>query len=156
MGNKIKEEKIEENHKKINNNTLNEKTEFFEDTMYLSKDKKKQINPLDIEHNPLISQFKSDPFIYYEIIKTLGEGTFAKVYLVKQKSTGSIRAMKEIQRNQEEDVEDLIVNEINILMKLDHPNIVKIFEFYVSDHLQKFKLHILCINYFRRLITVIK
>ena len=132
MGNKIKGEKIEENHEKINNYVIKEKTEFFEDTVYLNKDKKKQINPTDIEHNPLISQFKSDPFIYYSIIKTLGEGTYAKVYLVKQKSTEAIRAMKEIQRNQEEDVEDLIINEINILMKLDHPNIVKIFEFYVS------------------------
>ena len=51
--------------------------------------------------------------------------------------TGVIRAMKAIKKGtnfiDHEDNEEDIINEINILMKMDHPNIVKIFEFYNSD-----------------------
>ena len=34
--------------------------------------------------------------------------------------------------NKEEEIE--IINEINILRTMDHPNILKIFEFYISKH----------------------
>ena len=44
--------------------------------------------------------------------------------------------MKEIKKisddGEEEDNEVEIINEINILMKMDHPNIVKIFGFYIT------------------------
>ena len=41
--------------------------------------------------------------------------------------------MKKILKIQENKVEDMeIKNEIDILKKLDHPNIVKIFEFYIA------------------------
>ena len=59
------------------------------------------------------------------------------MYLVKHNTTGSVRAMKEIKKisnEGEEDNELEIINEINILMKMDHPNIVKIFGFYITSH----------------------
>ena len=31
---------------------------------------------------------------YYEVLKKIGEGGFSKVYKVKEKETGKIRAMK--------------------------------------------------------------
>ena len=56
------------------------------------------------------------------------------MYCVENRITGSKRAMKVISKgdncNDEDDKE--ITNEINILRKLDHPNILKIFEFYSS------------------------
>ena len=70
-------------------------------------------------------------------MKELGSGSFATVYLVKHNTTGSVRAMKEIKKisnEGEEDNELEIINEINILMKMDHPNIVKIFGFYITSH----------------------
>ena len=133
MGNKLKDDDLTKNKINLDSNNSGEKTEFFDETIQITKNKNKNNNSIDIEHNPLISQFKSNPFEFYESLKFLGEGSFAKVYLVKNKSTGAIRAMKEIRREQDEDTEINIINEINILMKLDHPNIVKIFEFYVSE-----------------------
>ena len=130
---KLKDDDLTKNKINLDSNNSGEKTEFFDETIQITKNKNKNSNSIDIEHNPLISQFKSNPFEFYESLKFLGEGSFAKVYLVKNKSTGAIRAMKEIRREQDEDTEINIINEINILMKLDHPNIVKIFEFYVSE-----------------------
>ena len=107
--------------------------EFFDDNIITKKRSKKDI--LGLEHNPLISQIKTDPSIDYTIIKELGSGSFATVHLVKHKTSGAIRAMKAIKKGagfDDEDNELEIINEINILMKMDHPNIVKIFEFYNS------------------------
>ena len=90
---------------------------------------------MTLEHNPLISQVKSDPYADYRVIKELGSGSFATVHLVKNKISGAVRAMKAIEKSTNEDDENNeleIINEINILMKMDHPNIVKIFEFYNS------------------------
>ena len=107
--------------------------EYFDDISSISDYKKSKKKQISIEHNPLISQMKSDPFSEYEVIRELGRGSFAVVRLVKHKLTGVIRAMKAIRKTDDEELEKDIVNEINILMKLDHPNIVKIFEFYISE-----------------------
>ena len=56
------------------------------------------------------------------------------VYLVQNRITESIRAMKVIKKSSttSEEDEKEIINEINILKIMDHPNILKIFEFYSS------------------------
>ena len=110
-----------------------EEEEFFDDNMPKFRVKKDQKG---LEHNPLISQYKKNPFLDYKKIKELGSGSFATVYLVKHNLTGAVRAMKEIKKMSnegEEDNEEEIINEINILMKMDHPNIVKIFGFYITN-----------------------
>ena len=115
-------------------NTLEEEEEFFDDNMPKFRVKKNQVG---LEHNLLVSQYKTNPFSDYKKIKELGSGSFATVYLVKHNTTGSVRAMKEIKKisnEGEEDNELEIINEINILMKMDHPNIVKIFGFYITSH----------------------
>jgi calcium-dependent protein kinase len=72
----------------------------------------------------------------YKRLKKLGEGSYGTVYLVNHIYSGQNRAMKIItkkntgEENQKVDLE--IINEIDILKKMDHPNIVKIFEFYNS------------------------
>ena len=118
-------------------NSFEEDEEFFDDNIPKNKLKQKKTFNIGLDHNPLISQVKSDPYANYKVIRELGKGSFAKVYLVKHNQTGAIRAMKAIQKascedDDEEDNEYEIINEINILMKMDHPNIVKIFEFYNS------------------------
>ena len=113
-----------------------EEEEYFDDISSISANKKlnkKNKKEIRIEYNPLISKMKSDPFLEYDVIKDLGRGSYALVRLVKHKLTGAIRAMKAIRKTEDEELEKNIINEINILMKLDHPNIVKIFEFYISD-----------------------
>ena len=130
MGNKL--QKNDYFFWKKDKNLKQEDTEEFFDDNIKSK-KKSKTDSLGIEHNRLISQVKSDPSIDYTIIKELGSGSFATVYLVKYNTSGVIRAMKAIKKGADDyDNELEIINEINILMKMDHPNIVKIFEFYNS------------------------
>ena len=132
MGNKQIKHKSSIKTKNVNED---EDEEFFDDNIPKKKRKSKsELNGL--EHNPLVSLVKSDPSDDYEILKELGSGSFATVHLVKHKETGVIRAMKAIKKGtglEDEDNEEEIINEINILMKMDHPNIVKIFEFYNSE-----------------------
>ena len=87
---------------------------------------------INLTNNLIIGQSKSDPGIDYKKKNFLGEGAFASVYLVQNRITDSIRAMKIINKSAEctEQEEQEIINEINILRAMDHPNILKIFEFY--------------------------
>jgi calcium-dependent protein kinase len=81
----------------------------------------------------LIQEGCGDPYEYYDETKLLGEGSFGKVFKVKHKISRVFRAMKIINKNLTsmsiEDVEALI-NEINILKSLDHPNIIKVYEYF--------------------------
>ena len=69
------------------------------------------------------------------ISKIIGEGGYGSVIKVIHKSTGQVRAMKIISKdNLRPGYTELeIFREINILKKLEHPNIMKLFEFYSDD-----------------------
>ena len=87
---------------------------------------------INLTNNLIVGESKSDPEKDYKKKKFLGQGSFATVYLVQNRITDSIRAMKIIQKSSKAsqiDEKD-IINEINILKIMDHPNILKIFEFY--------------------------
>ena len=87
---------------------------------------------IPISNRNVIRRQSGNPLDYYDVIKKLGKGTFGTVYKVMNKKTGIIRAMKVIPRNNlkcgftEEDINQ----EIDILKKLEHPHIIKLFEFY--------------------------
>ena len=89
---------------------------------------------INITSNTYVSRLNKDPSADYITLKTLGEGSFGKVFKVKNKLTGTTRAMKLIKKASTVSTKDdiNIINEIEILKKLDHPNVLKIFEFYVS------------------------
>jgi len=62
----------------------------------------------------------------YDILEVVGEGTFACVSKVKHKPTGQIYVWKELEYGQMSDKEkQMLVDEVNILRALNHPNIVK-------------------------------
>ena len=89
---------------------------------------------INLTNNVIVSQSNKSPTDDYKRLNFLGEGSYAAVYCVENKITGSKRAMKIISKSEncsEEDDQE-ILNEINILRTLDHPNILKIFEFYSS------------------------
>ena len=80
----------------------------------------------------IIGKFKTDPEEDYQKVNFLGEGAFSSVYKVENRYTEAICAMKVIKKSnsriREDEIE--ILNEINILRTMDHPGILKLFEFY--------------------------
>jgi calcium-dependent protein kinase len=67
---------------------------------------------------------------FYRIGKVLGSGAFGEVRLCLHKDTQSQRAVKVLRKNLLDEKEmDMLKNEIAILKDMDHPNIVKMYEF---------------------------
>ena len=62
----------------------------------------------------------------YEIIQEMGRGAFSTVYKIKSKSDNTIYCLKKINIKKTPDRK----NEVNILSKLNHPNLVK----YISSY----------------------
>ena len=82
----------------------------------------------------LIGESGENPSAKYKIIKKLGEGSYGVVYLVNNTLTNTKVTMKKIIKMKENIIDNLeIKNEIEILKKLDHPNIVKIIEYFESN-----------------------
>ena len=69
----------------------------------------------------------------YECIKQLGKGGYGKVYQVKNKITGKLYACKKLSKL---NIDNLVKfqREIKILIKADHPNIIKLYEIFQSQN----------------------
>ena len=91
--------------------------------------------PINVTNELLVAQSKSNPDADYKKLNFLGEGSFASVYRVQNRYTDAICAMKIINKNYSCSVSDEkeILNEINILRTMDHPGVLKIFEFYSNN-----------------------
>jgi calcium-dependent protein kinase len=89
---------------------------------------------IKINSNLIVGKNDGMPTENYQLIKRLGEGSYGVVWKVKHLLTDNDRAMKRINKNSKtnKETEREILNEIEILKQMDHPNIVKIFEFYNS------------------------
>eukprot|EP00928_Gymnodinium_smaydae_P018457 TRINITY_DN17022_c0_g2_i2.p1 TRINITY_DN17022_c0_g2~~TRINITY_DN17022_c0_g2_i2.p1 ORF type:complete len:517 (+),score=137.34 TRINITY_DN17022_c0_g2_i2:91-1641(+) len=72
---------------------------------------------------------------FYELDKKkLGEGSYGAVYKARNKDTQSIRAVKTIAKDQMKNVERF-KQEIAIMMMMDHPNIIKLYETFADRKL---------------------
>jgi len=72
----------------------------------------------------------------YSNIKMIGEGSFAKVYLVKRKSDGMELAAKTFDKSLLAKVDKAkasLINEINIMRKLENDNIIKLYDVYENE-----------------------
>jgi calcium-dependent protein kinase len=86
---------------------------------------------LSISNKLFINEVRDIPNKKYKILSKLGVGSYGTVYLAENILTKTNYAMKRIDKNSEDLLIDTeIIDEINILRKLDHPDIVKIIEFY--------------------------
>ena len=69
---------------------------------------------------------------YYEVVKKLGQGTYGKIYSVKNKTTGEIRACKQLSKHMIQD-KTQFQTEIEIMITLTHPNILKLYEVFEDE-----------------------
>ena len=70
----------------------------------------------------------------YKVIKLLGEGSFGKAYLCKKGDNEPLCVIKQILvEGMSQKEKDDVFNEAKILGKLDHPNIIKLFEVFDSQ-----------------------
>ena len=124
--------KVGKNKDQNKGNELGE--EFYLEEWEICNDKNKNIDNRTVKFDSdlLISEVKKNPFDNYEITKSIGDGAFGQVFEVKHKISGSIRAMKVIKKDESTNNDEEVLNEINILKRMDHPNVIKIFEFYID------------------------
>ena len=87
---------------------------------------------VEVRQENLVIQEKGNPKKKYKPLKLLGTGSFGSVYEAENIIFQNSVAMKIINRTDNDLDEKEILNEINILKQLSHPNIVKIFEFYIT------------------------
>ena len=104
------------------------------------------MDQMDIEEDPdnpiLKVKYSKDNFIalgsrglrdIYDCTKKLGKGGYGKVFQVKNKNTNKLYACKKLSKLNIKNVKKF-QNEIEVLMKMDHPNIVKLYEVFESDN----------------------
>ena len=92
-------------------------------------------NMADIKLKDIIFGDFSNPFDIYDELDDLGEGAYGVVKKVSLKENPeTIRAMKIIPKDMIAEGESIsLLNEIKILKKLEHPNIVKIYECFFDE-----------------------
>ena len=89
---------------------------------------------LDITSKYVIIKKEGSPLNDYEILSKIGEGTFGKVFKVRNKHDNKIRAMKQISEyNLSERRKKKLMEEIEILKNLNHIYIIKLYEYYVTE-----------------------
>ena len=90
------------------------------------------IGKMSVSSNNFIMEKFGNPCKDYELIEKLGEGTFGEVFLAKNKITNQLIAIKKIQRKSGMD-EAEVKQEIEILKQLNHPYILKLYEYYMTE-----------------------
>ena len=87
---------------------------------------------LKVNKDNFILMTKDSLTDYYKIKRIIGEGGFGKVYEVQNKVSSHSYACKKVSKANVIDLEKF-KNEISIMSKADHPNIVKLYEIYESN-----------------------
>merc|ERR1712051_609915 len=69
----------------------------------------------------------------YDLKDVLGTGAFSQVRLAESRDDGQMYAVKIIDKKALKGKEDSLENEIRVLKRLDHRNVVKLLEAYEND-----------------------
>lgn len=93
------------------------------------------IQDVIVDAKMFINENKGNIRDFYRIGKVIGTGTFAQVRLAINKSNGAQRALKVITKNRfNPNQEEILVNEVTIHRELDHPNIIKMYEYFRDEN----------------------
>lgn len=128
--------------------TLMDNDEEDELEKMMKKNKKPSVNESSnscpkLETTPQRFSYKSEDFVkerkdsvednYYFTKPPLGSGLYGTVYKAKHKKTGVLRAIKRIKKTQPDAKTQEMKKDIEVLKRLDHPNIVKVYESYEDE-----------------------
>jgi len=92
------------------------------------------MDKVNIKASNFVSQHAGKLRDHYRIGKMLGSGAFGEVRVCVHRESGAQRAVKVLRKaNMDEDEKRMFFNEINILKDLDHPNILKMYEFFEDE-----------------------
>lgn len=83
-----------------------------------------------LQKNKEIEIFDIDSIQNYETIEDIGQGSYGKVVKVGMKSIYALKTMNNFNMNQDEYQQ--IINELQIMNALDHPNILKTFKIFIK------------------------
>ena len=128
---KIKQE-IVKDFQNLAKERIKENTKIKEKIQETKLPKRNELPIRNGNSEKIISKNELNVRDVYEFKSELGEGGYGKVYLVRHKKMDQLRAMKIISvnsKNKDEKTDE----EIELLKKLDHPNIVKLFEYFSDD-----------------------
>ena len=84
----------------------------------------------------LVSQRRNPIEKNYEILEVIGKGGFGEVKKVRHKELDVIRALKIISKSAYKNQAELkqVKNEIHVMKLVDHPHIVKLYEYFEDDN----------------------
>lgn len=131
---KSKEELAKFSQKKVTENKNNAMKQSFKEIVRPMTEQTKPkstnniVSPLNLRNVPFSALFDQVPQDGFQVIKTLGHGSFAVVKLVNDLRTGEVFAMKSYEKYKLGDSNKMnnVRREILILRKMNHENIVKL------------------------------
>ena len=129
------ETETEEYSESLSDTANQDEDDNEEDTTNLNIEIPNDIINMKVKLNNLVMEHQASPWLYYKELLTLGSGTYGTVKKVcLKKNELTIRALKIIPKeNFVEGIDNVkLIDEIAILKKLDHPNIMKIYECFVD------------------------
>ena len=91
------------------------------------------MNKIHFGKENFILKYKCDLLKYYEFKKKIGKGGFGSVFEVENRITKEKRACKQIIKNNIKNKTNF-EREINILIKADHANIIKLYEVFEDQN----------------------
>jgi len=85
------------------------------------------------KHRPVSSPIDTPLEERFFLGKKIGQGSFATVRLATEKATGSKFAVKIIPKDKIKGKERMLKSEVQILRKMDHPNVVSLYDSYETE-----------------------
>lgn len=113
-----------------NENTYREQYSILSSESRISND----IEELQLKQKYLVQKNEKSPYEIYNLVKTIGEGSFGKAQLITLKSNPNIqKVLKVLPKKYLNKNLKNISSEIEILRRLDHPYILSIYEFFEDE-----------------------
>ena len=108
---------------------------FSEDQDIVIKEEEIKLRSVRVKWNQFIKMKKKKFADDYFVLKEIGKGGFGSVYKVLTKNGKYFKAAKRInKRSFKEEELEILLNEMAIMMSLDHPNVIRLHEVYDQEN----------------------